>query len=334
MDSAMQIYESHEIDYEVPFNFKEIDRALFYGENFKFTIPSVVLFEVKLAFVSKDTIFSNGRVYDRFIRHTKVSFWNKVRRTKKLFSHKIIRRESKILGFQVWSNNYFHWMTETLPAIWVMNKKLKGVSVLIPRYLSSISFIHQSLDYLEISWESFDDDETVLVSKLFCIDVPHVGRFNHALLKDFSNSINYAVLKNESHNTLRRLFVSRRKANRRRIINEEALCENLNNMGFEVIVLEELSIKEQVKYFQESSVIVSSHGAGLSNVMFMKPGSKVFELKASDNDFWCFFSISRVFDLNYGYMLCESDGQNHRDADITVNIDTFNQLLSDFILLN
>lgn len=329
-----RIYDSHTINYKVPFNYKEIDRSLFYNENFSFTIPSVNIVEFKNAFLSSDTIFSNGCVLDSFIRHKKVSIWNQIKRIVKLFGNKIKKRNSGILGFQMWSNNYFHWMTETLPAIWVMTLNNPGVNVLIPQNIYSVPFVEQSLKQIGIHCEAFDEKESLYIKKLFCIIVPHVGRFNHFLLHSFTFAVKKTFSNFEEKFPFRKIFISRRKASRRKILNESLLCETLAYFGFEIIVLEDLPIVSQIQYFFESQVVVSSHGAGLSNVMYMAPGTSVLELKANDNDYWCFFSISRVFQLNYGYMLCESDGRNHRDADIYVDIDKFKSLLTKFISSN
>ena len=43
-------------------------------------------------------------------------------------------------------------------------------------------------------------------------------------------------------------------------------------MGFETVYTEELSFAEQVRLFSETRCLVSIHGAGLTNLMFMPPG--------------------------------------------------------------
>jgi capsular polysaccharide biosynthesis protein len=43
--------------------------------------------------------------------------------------------------------------------------------------------------------------------------------------------------------------------------------------------LENMTIKEQMKTFAEASHIVAAHGAGLTNLLWCQPGTKVIEIQ-------------------------------------------------------
>jgi capsular polysaccharide biosynthesis protein len=74
------------------------------------------------------------------------------------------------------------------------------------------------------------------------------------------------------------LFVSRRDAARRVIVNERELAEALESQGFRVIVPSELTAREQIEAFSSSRVIVAAHGAALANLVFAPEGAIVIEL--------------------------------------------------------
>ena len=76
----------------------------------------------------------------------------------------------------------------------------------------------------------------------------------------------------------RRLLVSRADARARRVINEDALLALLRPFGFELIVPGELSLSEQVRAFAAATHVVAPHGAGLANVVFCAPGTRVLEI--------------------------------------------------------
>jgi capsular polysaccharide biosynthesis protein len=76
----------------------------------------------------------------------------------------------------------------------------------------------------------------------------------------------------------RRLYISRRRAKWRKILNEASLVEALGAYGFEVVECEKLTFDEQVRTFSHAEVIVGAHGAGLANMMFSPPGAKVLEI--------------------------------------------------------
>jgi len=75
----------------------------------------------------------------------------------------------------------------------------------------------------------------------------------------------------------RKIFVSREDAKTRKLVNAEKLLMALK--GWETVTLENLSIKEQVRCFSEASHVVSTHGAGLTNLLWCEPGTKVIEIQ-------------------------------------------------------
>jgi capsular polysaccharide biosynthesis protein len=70
----------------------------------------------------------------------------------------------------------------------------------------------------------------------------------------------------------RRIYISRRGAGYRRIDNEPEVESLLRDLGFEIHELEQYSLRDQVALFAEAEVVVSAHGAGLTNMLFSPPG--------------------------------------------------------------
>ncbi len=67
-----------------------------------------------------------------------------------------------------------------------------------------------------------------------------------------------------------------------RLYNEELLIDFLSLNGFEIIVPEDFqAFEEQIKFFSSVKTLVSPTGAGLANMVFMKPGSTIIELTTS-----------------------------------------------------
>ena len=78
----------------------------------------------------------------------------------------------------------------------------------------------------------------------------------------------------------RRLYISRRGAHDQRMaLNDAAgLDRVLARHGFELLMLEDMSFEAQVKAAAEAQIIVSPHGAGLTNLLFSSRDSIVLEL--------------------------------------------------------
>lgn len=78
----------------------------------------------------------------------------------------------------------------------------------------------------------------------------------------------------------RRILVTRKGTRWRRLTNEDAVLENLSDLGFESVELGTLDLDAQIALAAESSAIVGAFGAGMSIVLLTHPGTAVVEIKA------------------------------------------------------
>ena len=69
----------------------------------------------------------------------------------------------------------------------------------------------------------------------------------------------------------------RKQGKTRKIMNSDELVLALK--GWETVALEKMTIREQMKTFAEATHIVAAHGAGLVNLLWCKPGTKVIEIQ-------------------------------------------------------
>jgi capsular polysaccharide biosynthesis protein len=96
-----------------------------------------------------------------------------------------------------------------------------------------------------------------------------------------------------------RLYVSRARARRRRVSNESELAELLAARGFTQVFLEDLSWNDQVGLFRSAKVVVAPHGAGLANLAFCRPGTRVVELFNRAYINGCYWRLSALRGLDY-----------------------------------
>ena len=72
--------------------------------------------------------------------------------------------------------------------------------------------------------------------------------------------------------------------------------------------------------------MVSNHGGGLTNMLFMPCGSSVFELRKKDDCLNnCFFALSSSLEIKYYYQTCDPVNNNEDvyTANIIVDVDLF-----------
>lgn len=119
----------------------------------------------------------------------------------------------------------------------------------------------------------------------------------------------------------RRVYISRSLARYRRLVNESDLLPIIKDFGFELIHAENLSFESQVKLFSEAEVILSPHGAGLTNMLFSPSPALILELfepTAARPHYWM---MSHALGHNYACLVGETIDQINKtrnDPDFTI----------------
>jgi len=109
----------------------------------------------------------------------------------------------------------------------------------------------------------------------------------------------------------RRLYVSRRGSSRQ-AVEEDAIRALLRDRRFELY--EPSDHLTQPDDFHDAAVVVGAHGAGLANLAFCQPGTRVLELLPTDNAYPFFYSLAVSAGLDYGYLACPSTGERPPDS--------------------
>ncbi len=120
----------------------------------------------------------------------------------------------------------------------------------------------------------------------------------------------------------RRLYISRGKARRRRVRNEDAVIALLARLGFEAFTLEDLPVAEQVRLFAGAEAVVAPHGSGLTNLVFGH-GIKVIELHTPAKYTNSFMALSHACGHRYAAWMAAAP-----DLDYDVDLDALRGLLA------
>jgi hypothetical protein len=111
------------------------------------------------------------------------------------------------------------------------------------------------------------------------------------LEKDCYVFLRNAILKDNlknKHNPQRLVYISRNYSHncpcnknifkKRQLINEDKMFPILKELGFEYIILEEFSLNEKIKLFQDAKIIVTPNGGALTMCLFAHEKTKVIEI--------------------------------------------------------
>ena len=121
----------------------------------------------------------------------------------------------------------------------------------------------------------------------------------------------------------RKIYVSRGKAARRRVVNEESILPILKKNGYEAVNMEDYDLRGQACLFASAHAIVSAHGAALTNLIYCEQGTQVLEL-FSHHKRPFYYALSCQVGLQYRPLLCEygATPQNNlesQEADLFVD---------------
>jgi capsular polysaccharide biosynthesis protein len=99
-------------------------------------------------------------------------------------------------------------------------------------------------------------------------------------------------------------------------VNQAEVVELLNRYGFRAVCLEQLTIPQQVNLFRHVRNLVSVHGAGMANMIFMEPGGAVIDLINEHHRDASFFNLACAAGHRQVVLQCVTVGNIHRKAAI------------------
>lgn len=126
-----------------------------------------------------------------------------------------------------------------------------------------------------------------------------------SIMSGLKKLIPESCLKNHDNN--KKIYISRKDTDRRKITNENELEKMLNSMGFASFIPGQLSPQEQLSLLFNANLVISPHGAGLTSILAANPQTVLLELinpmKATD----AYYILSKSLGINYNHLLAECD---------------------------
>lgn len=209
-----------------------------------------------------------------------------------------------------YSRNYYHFLIETLPRVILAARQaplgtlvltdsempkqhLQAIKAALPH--SPIRQLTRNSRYAvrklytasmgNIIQDSFPKDEVA-------VDVVRYHPEALRLLHEMGQGI--------AAESKPRKILLRRNSGARRVINQGEIEAFLVKRGFEVVECERLSFAEQVNLFASAEVIVGQSGAQLANIVFARPGTKVFALYSNvpGSNFYLWSALGQHLGLN------------------------------------
>ena len=185
--------------------------------------------------------------------------------------------------------NYFHWIVEILPRLFLSEKLLidKRIPILVTEGLhDNLYSLLESICAPERPILKLKKDSYYQVTRLiYPSDLTRIfDTYDRAPSKDTTylpvDLLREMVVKikqsqsttNDSHS--KQIYI-KRVSNYRRLLNEMEIETLLKEKGFDIVDPGNLKIEEQIDLFSQAKCIVGPSGAGMVNMLWCKPGTHI-----------------------------------------------------------
>ena len=232
----------------------------------------------------------------------------------------ILRREHIAGPVCVFSNvgyaNYYHVLTELLPRLEIFAMFAGKAKLLV---------MEDSPDYVWQMLSAFGIPETSIVrqradsvySADALITLPWGMNFIDHRFDYLRRVLDVGISKPDLPQ--RKLYITRRKASARNVLNEADIEPILNNYGVELIETEGMSFDAQRELFAQASHIIGPHGAGLANMLLM-PHIQVMEIRPANYSNDCMLHLALASGAT-GYHLFRSAVSRNQEKHLNMYVD-------------
>lgn len=247
---------------------------------------------------------------------------------------------SLLCGGGAADGNYWHWLIDSLPRLHLL--RAAGLAESVDYYLvydRRHPAVLETLSLLGIRPEQVLDVRTtphVQAGRLL-VTSPVRGRGDHTP-RWACQFLHDAFVPMAQARVTRQfppyVYINRRDTTARNVLNEPEVEAALAEYGIESFALTGMPFLEQVALFNRAKVVVAVHGAGLTNLVFSRPGTPMLEFFPESFVQSFFLELTQRLDLPYRHLVCPSPTPAHSDhvdllyAHLTVPVDELRRQLA------
>ncbi len=209
--------------------------------------------------------------------------------------------------------NYYHWFTDCLVQLQIFEQySLNSEFLILPNgmgswQIRSLELLgYYSNDYKTYQYEHLQVKE-LIVPTYHKPEIPYMPPSASSLFWLRDRMLMNLSAKDKGF--YEKVFISRADSNKKRINNEAEIGSKLEKIGFKVIILSMLSLDEQIRIFCNAKVIIATHGAGLTNLLFSyKP--IVIEIFPRDCFLPFYYAITEILEGCYFAYSADYEDEN------------------------
>jgi capsular polysaccharide biosynthesis protein/glycosyltransferase involved in cell wall biosynthesis len=229
-------------------------------------------------------------------------------------------------------HNYYHWIAEGMLALDVLAQTIGDdldLRIVLPKTMDINAVFDHRASVAALGFGKWPVVEAA----------PPIVRVGEAVWVESSDFIEGvpAARVRSFQRRIASLYADRRgPRNRRLLVKRLGQARAIDNfadveaflqpLGFETVWLEGASVEEQIDMFQRAEFVIGAHGAGLTNLLFCEPGTKVIEFMPTAEMRPFFWLISEKLGLRHAMQFCPGVEGAGFQASIRVDMDKLRRL--------
>lgn len=233
----------------------------------------------------------------------------------------------------LWCDNYFHWICESLPRLFILERHGFKGGFVVP---AGKHYVKTSLLLCGITEDRIIEyDIPYVAEKLWITDKFAYTKLTeyHSLIGALRRKLTSPINRRLKKHSGLRVYIKR--THKRRVANEDDLLSLINRYDFVTLTMEGMDLRDQIELMVNADVLLAPHGAGMVNCLFMPRNSLVIELFSPFYVNPTCMPIISYLNHRY-YMVCEKELKHHtakiqskdlNDSDIYADIDLIGQIL-------
>ncbi|GAA4753671.1 glycosyltransferase family 61 protein [Flavisolibacter ginsenosidimutans] len=230
---------------------------------------------------------------------------------------KLLPNENYLHVFDHWSaNNHYHFHADLLPKLTLFTpQELAGLVLLLPdsfysrkvapELLKLFNFKPKAIEYIH-----YRDSNRGKVFVRNCLFIPKLteSHENHTILIE---KLKQTLQPAQEENSPKRVYLKREDTSFRILLNAKEVESVLESFGFTPVPFDNLPLKDQIRTVANADILLGMHGAGLTNVLYMRKDSHLVEFRRDGKHFGhLYWHMASAAGVNYSAVFGEPDNPN------------------------